>query len=281
MEIIYTREALTRFRENCKNLNKTIGFVPTMGALHMGHISLVQQAKKNVDYTIASIFVNPTQFNNKEDFNNYPLTIDQDIKLLIQYGCDAVFIPSVEEIYGQKGYHPFTIPLGKLGNIFEGEKRPGHFDGVIEILSILFQLLKPEQVYMGLKDYQQVMVVEKLLKHIGFPIQLIKCATIRDEDGLAVSSRNKRLSPNERQIALNLYKALSEIKENYQKSEISILKKSYFNRLNKIEEIQVEYIDIVDSQTLKPLKSWNPIGKNIVLIAAFVGKVRLIDNLLF
>ncbi|MCO5231140.1 MAG: pantoate--beta-alanine ligase [Chitinophagales bacterium] len=281
MEIIYTKKELIQYRDNCRISNKTIGFVPTMGALHMGHISLVQQAQKNVDNVIASIFINPTQFNNKDDFKNYPSTIDQDIELLIQYGCNAVFIPTVDEIYGQYDYQPFTVDLGDLGNIFEGEKRPGHFDGVIEILHILFELLQPNQVYMGLKDYQQVMVVEKLLQNNDVPIQLIKCATIREKDGLAISSRNKRLSPEERETALNLFKSMSEIKEKYPFSDISILKKSYFNQLNSIDNIEVEYIDIVDSQTLKSINSWNPPGKNLILIAAFVGKVRLIDNLLF
>ncbi len=281
MEILYSREKLSEYREQCKHQNKTIGFVPTMGALHLGHMSLIEEAKKNADCVIASIFVNPKQFNNPEDFVNYPSSIDQDLELLMQHGCDAVFLPSVETMYGSEDYVPYKIELGELGNLLEGEKRPGHFDGVVEVVFLLFDLVRPDKVFFGIKDYQQVMVIEKLLENMGSDIELFKCNTVRDADGLAVSSRNRRLSPEERITALNLYATLSDFKNSYKKEDISILKKSYIDKLNSLENTKADYVEIVDSQTLKPLTDWNPAGKNLGILAVFVGKVRLIDNLLF
>lgn len=272
---------MIRFRESCKEQNKSIGFVPTMGALHLGHMSLIDRAKSQSDVVIASIFVNPRQFNNINDFNNYPISIDQDLELLLQYGCDAIFIPTVEVMYGNDEYKPYTLDIGYLDNILEGEKRPGHFAGVIEVVHALFELVQPDKVYFGIKDYQQVMVIEKLIESMGNKIQLIKCNTYRDEDGLATSSRNRRLSPDERIVALKLYKTLKSIQEGYQQEDISILKKSYIDKLNSIENVEVDYIDIVDSQTLKPISEWNPANKNLAILAVYVGKVRLIDNLLF
>lgn len=281
LEILYSRKDISEYRENCKNQNKSIGFVPTMGALHAGHMSLVEEAKKNADCVIASIFVNPKQFNNPEDFINYPSSIDQDLEMLMNHGCDAVFLPSVEVMYGSDNYVPYKVELDALGDLLEGEKRPGHFDGVVEVVYLLFDLIQPDKVFFGIKDYQQVMVIEKLLQKMDTHIELFKCNTVRDPDGLAISSRNRRLSPEERITALNLYATLSDFKNSYQKEDISILKKSYIDKLNSLENTKVDYVEIVDSQTLKPLKDWNPPGKNLGILAVFVGKVRLIDNLLF
>lgn len=281
MEIIYTRDELIQFREGCKAQGKKIGFVPTMGALHLGHMSLIDTAKKNSDIVIASIFVNPRQFNNIQDFNNYPMSIDQDLEMLMKNGCDAVFVPTVEIMYGDENYQPYKIDIGYLDEILEGEKRPGHFAGVVEVVHALFDLVKPDDVYFGIKDYQQVMVIEKLIESMNADIQLFKCNTFRDEDGLATSSRNRRLDPEQRTIALQLYKTLTDMEKAYNQENISILKKSYIDKLNAIENVEVDYIDIVDSQTLKPLKTWNPPGKNLAILAVYVGNVRLIDNLLF
>lgn len=244
-------------------------------------MSLIDIAKKTSDVVIVSIFVNPTQFNNQNDFNNYPISIDQDLELLMAHGCDAVFVPSVEEMYGKKDYEPYKIDIGYLDTILEGEKRPGHFAGVVEVVHLLFDLVKPNQVFFGIKDYQQVMVIEKLIEKMDAGIELIKCNTFRDPDGLATSSRNRRLNEAERQTALQLYQTLLGIKNAYPKEDISILKKSYIDKLNSIENVTVDYIDIVDSQSLKPLSSWNPENKNLAILAVYVGNVRLIDNLLF
>lgn len=280
MEILYTRNELIKYREFIKSQNKSIGFVPTMGALHQGHMSLIDAAHQNSDIVIASIFVNPTQFNNQSDFLHYPITIDQDLELLIQHQCDAVFMPSVEEIY-PNNYQPFKLDIGELNHLLEGEKRPGHFDGVIEIVFILFDLVQPNQVFFGVKDYQQVMVIEKLIEKLNRNIQLFKCNTVRDIDGLAVSSRNKRLSPEEREISLNLYATLQKMKESYLKVDISTLKKSYIDNLNSVENIHVDYLDVVDSQSLNSLIDWNPKDMNLGILAVYVGNIRLIDNLLF
>lgn len=280
MEILYTRNELIKYRDFIKSQNKSIGFVPTMGALHQGHMSLIDTAHQNSDIVIASIFVNPTQFNNQNDFLHYPITLDQDLELLIQHQCDAVFMPSVEEIY-PNNYQPFKLDIGELNHLLEGEKRPGHFDGVIEIVFILFDLVQPNLVFFGVKDYQQVMVIEKLIEKLNRNIQLFKCNTVRDIDGLAVSSRNKRLSPEEREISLNLYATLQKMKESYLKVDISTLKKSYIDNLNSVENIHVDYLDVVDSQSLNSLIDWNPKGMNLGILAVYVGNIRLIDNLLF
>lgn len=281
MEILYTRQELFKFRGTCKHLKQTIGFVPTMGALHSGHMSLIEEARKHSDIVIASIFVNPRQFNNQEDFINYPISIDQDLELLMRHGCNAVFLPSVDEIYPTENYRPFKVELGEIGHLLEGEKRPGHFEGVVEVVHILFELVQPDQVFFGIKDYQQVMVVEKIIEKMDTQINLFKCNTVRETDGLAISSRNRRLNNEERTIALNLYATLLHFKESFRKVDISILKKSYVDKLNSLENVSVDYLEIVDSQTLKPLEAWNPMGKNLGILAVFVGKVRLIDNLLF
>lgn len=252
-----------------------------MGALHSGHMSLIEEARKHSDIVIASIFVNPRQFNNQEDFINYPISIDQDLELLMRHGCNAVFLPSVDEIYPTENYRPFKVELGEIGHLLEGEKRPGHFEGVVEVVHILFELVQPDQVFFGIKDYQQVMVVEKIIEKMDTQINLFKCNTVRETDGLAISSRNRRLNNEERTIALNLYATLLHFKESFRKVDISILKKSYVDKLNSLENVSVDYLEIVDSQTLKPLEAWNPMGKNLGILAVFVGKVRLIDNLLF
>lgn len=281
MEILYTRNELIKYRDFIKNQNKTIGFVPTMGALHQGHMSLIDTARQNSDIVIASIFVNPTQFNNQNDFLHYPITLDQDLEFLIQHECDAVFVPSVKEIYPESDHQSYKIDIGELDHLLEGEKRPGHFNGVIEIVYILFDLVQPNHVFFGIKDYQQVMVIEKLIEKMNRNIQLFKCNTIREKDGLAVSSRNKRLTSKEREISLNLYATLQKIKDSYNIDNITTLKKSYIDKLNSIENLEVDYLDIVDSHTLNSLKEWNPIGQNLGILAVYVGNVRLIDNLLF
>ena len=280
MEVIHNREDIHQYIHLCQSKKRSIGFVPTMGALHAGHMSLIDLSKSKTDQTIASIFVNPKQFNNPEDLTNYPVSIEQDLEMLEKHGCDAVFIPTVHEIYGGENYVPYRIDIGNLGRIYEAEKRPGHFDGVVEILHLLFELIQPDAVFFGLKDYQQVMVVEKLLQAMHSKIKLFKCPIVRESDGLAISSRNRRLSPEERKTALEIYATLKNIQASYPDQSIETLKNSYINHLNCLPDVMVDYLDIVDYQTINPITKWNPPHQNLILTAVFVGKIRLIDNLL-
>lgn len=281
MEIIYDRSTLVKKRAEWENRSGKIGFVPTMGALHAGHISLIQAASVQTDFVVASIFVNPTQFNNQQDFLKYPVSVDQDLEMLMQAGCDAVFLPSVEDIYPSDGHRKYTLDLGYIGQCLEAAKRPGHFEGVVEVVHILFSLVRPDKVFFGAKDYQQVMVIRKLLKDTGWPIELISCPTVREPDGLAMSSRNRRLTPEYRQMALLLSQTLEKLKNADRNVSIPVLTKGYIEDLNKMDALEVDYLELVDYQTLKPLSEWNPKGENLAVIAVQVGEVRLIDNLLF
>lgn len=281
MEIIYDRSTLVKKRAEWENRSGKIGFVPTMGALHAGHISLIQAARVQTDFVVASIFVNPTQFNNQQDFLKYPVSVDQDLEMLMQAGCDAVFLPSVEDIYPSDGHCKYALDLGYIGQCLEAAKRPGHFEGVVEVVHILFSLVRPDKVFFGAKDYQQVMVIRKLLKDTGWPIELISCPTVREPDGLAMSSRNRRLTPEYRQMALLLSQTLEKLKNADRNVSIPVLTKGYIEDLNKMDALEVDYLELVDYQTLKPLSEWNPKGENLAVIAVQVGEVRLIDNLLF
>ena len=282
LEIIYSKEKLTEFLESKRNGFVNIGFVPTMGALHEGHMSLVQESKKNTDLTVVSIFVNPKQFNNAEDFEKYPNSLDDDLKMLVEHQCDIVFVPSVEDLYGDPNYSPFKMNIDYLGDILEGEKRPGHFDGVVEIVHLLFDIVKPNSVFFGIKDYQQVLVIEKMLSTTQSDIKLFRCPIVREPDGLAISSRNRRLNSSERKKALKIYETLLKIKQSYDnKEDINTTIDYNINQLNQTEDMSVDYIEIADSTSLQHISQWNSTGKNLALIAAFVGKVRLIDNLLF
>lgn len=281
MEIIYDRKSLLNFRAKIRDSKRSLGFVPTMGALHAGHISLIDAAKENGDIVLCSIFVNPTQFNDPQDFKKYPSTIDHDLELLLQAGCDAVFIPSVEEMYPEGADISFKIDLGILDQVLEAAHRPGHFNGVVQVVKILLEAVMPEHLYLGTKDFQQVLVISKLVETMNWPIKIIPCTTVREKDGLAMSSRNVRLSPTQREIATEISKALFEIKDQSYKYPPELLTKSYIERLNLLSEVTVEYLELVDSHSLLPLITWNEKGNNLVVTAVKVGDVRLIDNLVF
>ncbi|MCO5249523.1 MAG: pantoate--beta-alanine ligase [Chitinophagales bacterium] len=281
MEVFYSKKKLAGFLDSQKEIEKTIGLVPTMGALHEGHMSLIKEAREHSDIVVATIFVNPKQFDNKEDFDKYPVSIEDDIRMLETNECDAVFIPSEESLYGADDYRAFEMDLGYLDKILEGAKRPGHFNGVVEIVHLLFEIIHPDFVFFGMKDYQQVMVIEKMLNYIHSDILLFRCPIVRESDGLAISSRNRQLNRTERQLALNLHLTLLDIKDEYKKTNVQTLIDKHTERLNKLKNVVVDYIEIADSDTLQHLNEWKSAGKNLVLIAVFVGKVRLIDNLLF
>lgn len=282
MEILHDPISLRKYVAQKRQTHSSIGFVPTMGALHSGHISLVRKSLENCQLTIASIFVNPTQFNDPNDFLKYPSTLDADLEMLIHAGCDAVFVPQVSDMY-PKGVESGknVMDLGYIGQCMEGAKRPGHFDGVIQIVHLLLDMVQPDILFLGAKDIQQVKVISKMIQHFQLPVSVVTVPTVREADGLAMSSRNMRLSAQQRQIAPQLYKTLNSISDMIGKEEPSVLTKSYIEYLNQTSGIVVDYLEIVDSQSLMPLKSWNEKGQNLACIAAFLGDIRLIDNLLF
>lgn len=273
---VTTIAQLQKILSNFKKSGKTIGFVPTMGALHAGHISLVEKAKAENDIVVCSIFVNPTQFNDPNDLLKYPRTPDHDKQLLIKVGCDILFSPSVDEMYPEKDSRVFDF--GGLDKSMEGLFRPGHFNGVAQIVSKLFDTVKPNKAYFGKKDYQQLVIIKYLTKQLKLPIEIIACETVREKDGLAMSSRNLLLSNNERIQALQLYKALCFVKQNASVFSVKELKEKVKEMLSKFNLIKIEYFEIVDANTLQPVNTIVP-GETVACIAAFVGNVRLIDNI--
>lgn len=281
LEIIYDLKSLHQFRDKTRESRRSLGFVPTMGALHEGHISLINAAKSNGDVVLCSIFVNPTQFNDYQDFLKYPSTIDHDLEMLLNAGCDAVFVPTVEEMYPDGADVSFKIDLGILDNVLEAAHRPGHFNGVVQIVKNLLEAVMPDHLFLGSKDFQQVLVIRKLVETMNWPIIIIPCPTVREKDGLAMSSRNVRLSAADRINATEISKALFEISANYQKTAPDLLTKSYIERLNLLPNVDVEYLELVDSHTLLPLNTWVEQGRNLLVAAVKVGGVRLIDNLVF
>jgi pantoate--beta-alanine ligase len=240
-----------------------------MGALHAGHISLIDISKKACDITVCSIFVNPTQFNDPGDYQKYPITIEKDISLLEAAGVDALFLPEVHEMYPDGTAGLETYDLGHLETILEGKYRPGHFQGVCQVMRRLLDLVRPDDLFMGSKDYQQCMVVQRLIQLMGWPIRLHRCPIVREPDGLAMSSRNTRLSPEERQRATAIYRSLQSLRSGAPLSTAQkILDDAGF---------RVDYIAICDAETLEPT---SPSPGAVALIAAFQGEVRLIDNML-
>jgi pantoate--beta-alanine ligase len=268
--------------ENLARLQKSdsavIGFVPTMGALHEGHISLIKKAKEENDLVVCSIFVNPTQFDNKNDFKKYPLNIEDDINKLEKAACDVLFLPSVEEMYppNEQSEH---FKLGELETVLEGKYRPGHFQGVCIIVNKLLQAVKPNSLYLGKKDYQQCMVIKKMMREKEYKIDLYVCETVRETDGLAMSSRNMRLNEIERQQALKIIASLNLIKDNIQVGSLASLKRQATFFLEK-NGFKVDYTEIADASTLEIINEWDGRRKLVALVAAFLNEVRLIDNII-
>lgn len=255
----------------------TVGFTPTMGALHAGHISLVTRSKSENDISVASIFINPTQFNNPKDFEKYPVTIEKDIEMLEAAGCDILFLPYAEEIYprGEKQKH---YPLGYLENILEGEYRPGHFQGVCLVVDKLLRIINPTELYLGLKDNQQCMVIKKMISLTSHNVSLKLCETIREPDGLAMSSRNLRLNETERKRAPGVINALQKIKTSLTPGYTESLIQKAITFLQE-QGFKVDYISIADAITLEPVSTWDGNKKITVLAAAWLNDIRLIDNL--
>jgi pantoate--beta-alanine ligase len=260
-----------------ENSNKSIGFVPTMGALHNGHLSLITASQQKCDLTVCSIFVNPTQFNKKEDLEKYPRNVEQDLKLLEQKKCDVVFLPTVEEMYDNYTFQEFDF--GALGKVMEGEHRPGHFNGVANVIQRFFEIINPTYAFFGEKDFQQLAIVKALVKQINNPTTIVGCPILREETGLAMSSRNERLSADERNEAQLIFQLLSDIKQNYSKQTVAQLKAYFAEKLSSSKKFQLEYFDIADGNTLQPIVDWSQSDYCVAFTAVNMGNVRLIDNI--
>lgn len=258
---------------------KSVGLVPTMGALHEGHKSLVDRCRKENDIVVVSVFVNPTQFNNKEDLRTYPRTEEADKALLEAAGCDIVFMPTVEDVYPEPDTRVFD--LGKVAEVMEGAMRPGHFNGVAQIVSKLFMMVEPDRAYFGEKDFQQIAVIRQMVKTEGFKLEIVPCPIVREADGLAKSSRNVRLSPELRKIAPNIARILRE-SCNFAKSHtVAETQKFVEDGINAYPEMEVEYYQIVDGITLMPVNDWTDTNYVVGCVTVYCGDVRLIDNIAY
>ncbi len=274
MYIFKTKNALRDYLED-KN---SIGFVPTMGALHEGHIALVRNAVRENEISGCSIFINPTQFNNRTDFDKYPITLEKDLELLSQAECDFVFLPDVKEMYPEGLSGDYSYDLGYLDTVLEGEHRPGHFNGVCTIVHKLLKAVMPHNLYMGEKDFQQCMVIKRLLEITSLPVKLNICPTLRDADGLAKSSRNMRLSREARVKANTIYNCLTFIKENYQKASFEALRNECLKTLSG-HGFNTEYLMLANADNLELLNDFTDNKRMVILIASVLEEVRLIDNM--
>lgn len=278
VKIVYHKKDLSEYLDQFRQEGKRIGLVPTMGALHQGHLSLLEYINEYCDIRVCSIFVNPTQFNDAEDLEKYPRPLQQDLKLLEQIDCDVVFIPAVEEMYGES--EDWEIDLGLLDQVLEGALRPGHYQGVTQIVKKLFDIVKPDMACFGQKDYQQFLVVKKMVEVYSIDIDMIMCPTLREADGLAMSSRNVRLSAKGRKQALAIVKALNEFQETYLDLGIDGAREQAIQRLSESEGLTLEYFELCEPQTLKVVNYAKKDDPLVVLIAAWVDGVRLIDNII-
>lgn len=256
----------------------SIGFIPTMGALHSGHISLLNDSKKINSLSVCSIFVNPAQFNDAKDFDNYPTTIENDIDALEAAGCDVLFLPSLLEVYPEGTEHAEKYDLGYLETVLEGKFRPGHFQGVCLVMHRLLTIVAADELYIGQKDYQQCMVIKKLVDLKDIKTNINICATLRETDGLAMSSRNMRLTERQRKEAVKIFETLSYLKKNIKPGDLKALKQVATKSLTEAG-FKPDYVEIAHADNLEILNSWDGRTKTVALIAAFLGDVRLIDNM--
>jgi pantoate--beta-alanine ligase len=279
MKVVSTVNALQQEVLKQKKVHRSIGFVPTMGALHAGHLSLLRRAKSQTDFVIVSIFVNPKQFNDSEDLKRYPRPLEKDLAKLEEAGCDMVFTPVEKEIYP----HDINLdyPLGYLDQIMEGKQRKGHFRGVVTVVHRLFEIVLPEKAFFGEKDYQQLTIIQKMVKDLHLNVNIVPCAIVRESDGLAMSSRNALLSTEQRQHAPLIYKTLKDALHLRESYTIDQLKHWVSETINSNPQLKLEYFEIVDSTDLKAVSSWHEKKAIIACIAARAGKIRLIDNLKF
>ncbi|MCH5219573.1 MAG: pantoate--beta-alanine ligase [Muribaculaceae bacterium] len=282
MKIVRTVSELQKYISEAVAKNQTIGLVPTMGALHAGHLSLVDRARRENQVVVVSVFVNPTQFNNPADLETYPRTEEADMKLLQAAGVDIAFVPTAEEVYGDT---PDTkqFDLGTVAEVMEGAMRPGHFNGVAQIVSRLFLWTRPTKAYFGKKDFQQIAVIRRMASTEGFTdIDIVACPIVRENDGLALSSRNVRLTPEMRKYAPTIYATLTEsLEDRRQGKTVTEVIESVTKKLNSIPGVKVEYYSIVDPDTMLPVDNWNQVEHPVGCITVYFGDVRLIDNITY
>ena len=277
MQIITTQKALRETVSALKELNKTIGLVPTMGALHQGHASLVRRCLAGNDVTFVSVFVNPTQFNNKEDLVKYPRNLQADAELLTDMGVDFVFAPTPEEMYtAEEMNQTFAFDFGGLDQVMEGKYRPGHFNGVVQIVSKLFRLVQPNRAYFGEKDYQQLAIIHRMVEVMHMDVQICDCPIVREQTGLALSSRNQRLTAQQRSTAQNIARVLFESRQLTQSQTVQQVQSWVIEQINRIDGLTVEYYEIVDQTTLQPVSDFS---HAIGCVTVYCGDVRLIDNI--
>ncbi|MBY0478416.1 MAG: pantoate--beta-alanine ligase [Chitinophagaceae bacterium] len=279
MLIFHHIKDLRRFLLHKRTLLTDIGFVPTMGALHKGHLSLIEQSKAQTRLTVCSIFINPTQFNDPADFAKYPVTLHQDIQLLLFAGTDVLFLPDVREMYPEEHDYPLFYELGYYETVLEGAYRPGHFQGVCKVMHRLLRIVEAEAVFMGQKDFQQCMVVQQLLTMTGIATKLVIVPTLRETDGLAMSSRNMRLQPDERKTAAFIYQALLQMKQQLNTGDVVPVKTAAANFLTS-KGFKVDYTELANAHSLELMHEWNGKDKIVALIAASLNDVRLIDNMI-
>lgn len=279
MQVLKSKIELVSLIDNYKKEGKTIGFVPTMGALHNGHLSLVKECKKNSDIAVVSIFVNPTQFNDPEDLKRYPRTLEKDTELLKTVDCDLIFAPSVEEIYPEPDTRKFDF--GYLESVMEGAKRPGHFNGVGQVVSRLFDIVRPDKAFFGMKDFQQVAIIKNMVKQLNYSIQIFPCPIVREESGLALSSRNTLLDADHKKNAPHIYATLKKARNLASELSVSDLKKWITDEINSNSYLETEYVEIVDDTTLKITEDWKEAGTKVACVAVYAGNIRLIDNIVF
>jgi pantoate--beta-alanine ligase len=277
LRVINTIAALRMLLEPLHSAGQKIALVPTMGALHKGHVSLIHLAQKQAELVVCSIFVNPTQFTDPKDLEKYPRPLEHDIAMLEEVGCDVVFMPAVEEMYPEP--EEWQIDLGPAEFVLEGEFRRGHYQGVTQIVKKLFDAVQPDVAFFGQKDFQQVLMIRNMVKHFNLPIEIVSCPIIREEDGLAMSSRNIHLSSEDRSHALVLSKALNYVKENYHNKSIDELVGEAKNMIASTEGVELDYFTIADKESLLP-ETDTATGELVALVAAKVGHTRLIDNTL-
>ncbi len=267
---------IQRFVEEKHNSGLKIGFVPTMGALHEGHISLINRAKKDNDIVVCSVFVNPIQFNNPTDLEKYPRTPEKDIAKLEQAGCDAVFMPTAEEMYPNKVEDHYDF--GDIEHVMEGACRPGHFNGVAIVVRKLFEIVNPDRAYFGEKDFQQLAIIKKMVQNLNMNLEIVPCPIIRENDGLAMSSRNVRLNESERAIAPKIFATLNDSITKKDVMSPAEMKNYALKKYAEIKEFEVEYVEITDETNLKSLENWNECEHARIFVALQLGPVRLIDN---
>lgn len=279
MEVLRTVKEVQDKVISLRSQGKTIGFVPTMGALHEGHLSLVKQCIADNDICIVSIFVNPTQFNNKEDLIKYPRNLEKDSQYLAEAGVNFIFAPSEKEIYPEPDTRQFDF--GQIDKVMEGVHRPGHFNGVAQVVSRLFDIVKPDKAYFGEKDFQQLAIIREMVKQLNLPVQIVAMPIVREASGLALSSRNERLTPKQKEVAVNISKTLSESKKWMDNLSVKQVINKVTDTLNSFDELDVEYYEIADGYTLQSVKDWKEADYIVGCVAVFCGDVRLIDNIIY